>query len=111
MITPDIINGTFEAFGSLFILNHCRVLWVTRQARGISLLSTSFFSAWGLWNIFYYPHLEQMFSFYAGLMIMAANCVWIGSIVYLRSQEPKGGAGEPRKTFSHSTSGSAQQNA
>lgn len=87
MNIPDIINASFEGLASLFILNHARVLWQTRQADGVSLLSTAFFGVWGFWNVYYYPHLEQMFSFYAGLAIMAANLFWMYSIWVIRAVE------------------------
>jgi uncharacterized membrane protein YfcA len=86
---PDFINGSFEALGSLFILNHCLALWKSRQARGVSLVSTIFFQSWGIWNIFYYPHLDQMISFYGGIAIFIANTVWIGLIIWVRSKEIK----------------------
>jgi hypothetical protein len=81
---PDLVNGLFEFFGSLFILNHTKALWQSRQARGISLVSVIYFAGWGIWNLFYYPHLDQWFSFAGGCAIMAANFFWIGSIAYLR---------------------------
>jgi len=87
MSIPDLVNGIFEGFGSFFILNHCRALWKSKQARGISLLSTSFFTAWGLWNVYYYPHLDQWMSFIGGLGICAANLVWVWMIWYVRRTE------------------------
>ena len=84
MTTPDLINGGFEALASLFILNHARVLWKTREPHGVSLLSTVFFTVWGAWNVWFYPHLGQIFSFYAGITVMIANLFWIASIVHLR---------------------------
>jgi len=87
MATPDLVNGAFEALGSLFILNHCRVLWKSKQAHGVSILSTIFFAAWGVWNLFFYPHLDQWFSFIGGLAIMAANMVWISMLIYLRRSQ------------------------
>jgi hypothetical protein len=80
----DIINGLFEAFAALFILNHCRVLWQTKQPHGVSLLSTFFFTVWGVYNVWYFPHLGQMFSFYCGISVVIANLCWVGSIIYLR---------------------------
>jgi hypothetical protein len=88
-MVPDLVNGGFEALASLFILNHCRAIWRSRQAHGISLLSTVFFAAWGLWNIWYYPHLGQLFSFYAGIAVVCANFFWIYSIWLIRKSERK----------------------
>lgn len=86
-ITPDMVNSAFEAAASLFILNHCRVLWASGQAHGVSLLSSLFFWAWGGWNVFYYPHLGQLFSFYAGIAVLAANSFWCWSIWYIRRHD------------------------
>lgn len=76
-MTPDMMNGLFEGGGALFILNHCRVLFNDKSVKGVSILSTVYFFLWWLWNLFYYPHLEQMWSFTGGIAIMLANCLWI----------------------------------
>lgn len=86
MITPDFINGAFELCATFFILNHARAVWKTRQADGVSIISTIFFACWGCWNVWYYPHLGQMLSFYAGIAVLCANFFWIYSIWYIRKQ-------------------------
>ena len=83
-VTPDFINGCFELFASAFILNHCRALWKSGQAEGISIVSTIFFTCWGMWNVWYYPHLGQTLSFYAGIAVLMANFFWVYSIWYIR---------------------------
>lgn len=88
MQTPDLINGGFELFGSLFIVNHIRALCKSKQAYGVSLISTLFFGFWGLWNLYYYPHLSQPLSFAGGIAITLANLVWIGSIWWFRRKYP-----------------------
>lgn len=86
MKIPDFINGCFEAFASLFILNHCRVLLRHKQVRGVSLTSTGFFFGWGLWNVVFYPLLGQWFSFACGLAVLAANGLWIAMLFYYRKR-------------------------
>ena len=61
----DLINGLFEALAGLFVLNHCRVLHAHKQARGVSIVSSGFFTLWGVWNLYYYPALNQPLSFTA----------------------------------------------
>lgn len=80
----DIINGSFEALASLFILNHCRVLWRQKQVRGVSIVSTSFFFTWGVWNIAYYPMIGQPFSFACGVLVTAANALCVGLMWHYR---------------------------
>lgn len=83
-MNPDFVNGLFELLASAFILNHCRVLYADKMVRGVSLLSTVFFTGWGMWNIFYYPHLEQYWSFAGGLFVVTANGLWIALMVKYR---------------------------
>jgi hypothetical protein len=90
MNLPDLINGTFEASGSLWILDHCRALIRTKQARGVSLGACLFFTGWGVWNIYYYPHLSQWLSFAGGIAIVVANMYWNGLIIYYRWKERHG---------------------
>ena len=85
----DLINGSFEALASVFILRHCWVLYQDKQVRGVSVLSTAFFFIWGLWNILYYPSLGQTFSFYAGIAVCLANFLWIGLMLYYKNNEAK----------------------
>lgn len=87
----DLANAFFEFGGSMFVLNHARILYKEKMVRGLSLLSVVFFFAWGIFNIFYYSHLEQKFSWYAGMMVTFANLIWICMIVYYRRVEKLNG--------------------
>ena len=83
----DIINASFEVLGGFFILNHCRVVWKDKAVAGVSIVSTIFFSGWGLWNIYYYPSLDQWYSFWGGLFIVAANLLWVALLIKYRHGE------------------------
>lgn len=85
----DLANACFEAGGSIFILNHARVLFEQKLVRGVSLLSVFFFSCWGVFNIFYYNHLEQPFSWFAGIAVLLANTFYLSLIIYYRRKECK----------------------
>lgn len=90
MIWPDVVNGLFECLAGFAILNHCRILYKDKLYRGVSLLSTAFFMAWGFWNLFYYPHLDQIFSFLGGIAVVSANVLWVVLMLYYR-RYPGGG--------------------
>ena len=83
----DFANAFFEAGGSIFILNHARVLYNQKLVRGMSLLSVFFFSCWGVFNIFYYSHLNQQFSWYAGIAVLVANTIYLSMIIYYKRKE------------------------
>lgn len=86
MSLPDIVNGAFECAGGLFILNHCRAVLRDKAVAGVSIVSTAFFAAWGGWNCYFYPHLDQWCSFGGGLVIVAANALWIGLMLKYRKR-------------------------
>lgn len=83
----DLANACFEGGGSIFVLNHARILLKDKMARGVSLLSVAFFSLWGVFNIFYYQHLEQKFSWYAGIAVLIANTFYMLLIAHYRRKE------------------------
>ncbi len=84
LIIPDVINGTFEFLGGFFILNHCRVLFQEKKVAGISIISNTFFTLWGIWNLYYYPYLGQWLSFCGGLFIVLSNMLWIAMMLHYR---------------------------
>ena len=81
-MTPDHLNGTFELFGSLVIWFNVRVLYLHKEIRGISPVTMTFFLAWGVWNLYYYPYLEQWVSFAGGVSVVLANAVWVGQMIW-----------------------------
>jgi hypothetical protein len=85
-MTPDMINGLFECVGGLLVLLHCRAVLRDRAVAGVSPIATALFTLWGIWNLFYYPHLGQWFSFAAGLVIVAANGWWLFLLYRFRSR-------------------------
>ncbi len=85
-MTPDLVNASFEALAGLAVLDHCRVTLKDKQIHGVSLLSVVFFTTWGLWNMFYYPHLDQWASFAGGLFIVSANFLRVWLILKYRQK-------------------------
>src|ERR1035437_3543690 len=77
MLTPDMINGTIELCGALFVLNYCRVLLKDKHVAGLSILSTIFFFGWGIWNCVFYPYYNLWASFMGGVVICASNSWYI----------------------------------
>lgn len=72
-VRPDYINALFEFGGAVAVfLSVLRTLRERRMA-GVSGAHVAFFLSWGLWNLFYYPNLEQMWSFAAGILLTLVN--------------------------------------
>jgi hypothetical protein len=75
--SPDFLNGLFEALGGIMHWTSVLALARDKQVKGTNVWATVFFNAWGIWNLWYYPHLGQWWSAAGGLVIVSANSVWI----------------------------------
>lgn len=78
----DIINGLFEFGGA--IANFFNVLQIRKDKKvaGVHWSTYLFFSTWGLWNLFYYPSLDQWVSFTGGALIVTMNILWLAHAIY-----------------------------
>jgi hypothetical protein len=77
MSWPDAVNGSFELIGAVTLWANVYKLWRDKQVRGVHWGSAMFFLAWGLWNLFYYPSLDQWLSFAGGCAICSAEVAWL----------------------------------
>lgn len=74
---PDLGNGLFELIGGGLNFINVHKLYKDKQLKGVHWAPAMFFTAWGYWNCFYYPHLNQWLSFGGGLLIVTANTLWV----------------------------------
>lgn len=81
---PDYANGLLELTGGLMQCLSVRRLWRDRRVQGVDWRVTAFFGLWGLWNLFFYPSLDQWASFAGGILIVLANALWVGLALALR---------------------------
>lgn len=91
MIPQDLVNSILESLGSVFILLSIIKLRKEKLVRGISYIHVGFFSAWGVWNIYYYPFLNQWLSFAGGILTVLANTTYLLFLIYYVSKEKAGG--------------------
>lgn len=86
---PDIVNGAFELLGTPFILMSVFKIFKDKKVRGINWKHPVYFTAWGFWNLFYYPHLNQWWSFAGGCGIVVTNFIWVSAMGYYIWKEKK----------------------
>ena len=72
----DMLNAGFELMGFVMMLPSIIRAYRLRSVVGVHWATPAFFWIWGLWNVFYYPHLGQWFSFTAGLLLVISNTAW-----------------------------------
>jgi hypothetical protein len=85
----DIVNAILEAAGLLFILPSVLRARRLREVVGVHWTMPAFFWTWGVWNLFYYPHLDQGWSAAATIGVLAGNTAWLYCVLrYTRHVEP-----------------------
>ena len=78
----DGLNGAFEVLGGFFILPSIFRLWRDKSVKGVSVIHIFYFSAWGYWNLYYYPHLNQWFSVTGAALLALINSFWALQMIY-----------------------------
>jgi len=97
-MTPDLINALFEFVGAGLVLMNVRQLFIDKRLCGVHWYPTAFFSAWGFWNLYYYPALDQWLSFAGGVALVLANTAWVVLALYYLQQERSRHMGTPNRT-------------
>jgi hypothetical protein len=83
-MTPDLVNGIFELGGTLVVAMSCHRLYRDKQVKGVSFSHAAFFTAWGYWNLVFYPWAGAWWSFFGGIGVVFFNSLWIGMMLYYR---------------------------
>jgi len=86
-MSNDIMNALFEFTGGLFLWMNVITLYKDKVTKGIYYPTVVFFFLWGIWNLWYYPSLNQWWSFVGGLWLAMANLVWILLFMYYKFEE------------------------
>lgn len=80
----DMLNASFELIGALLLWMNVYTLHKEKEVKGVFWPTILFFFSWGVWNLFYYPSLNQWYSFAAGILLASGNGVWVTQIVYYK---------------------------
>ena len=89
MLLPDTINGLFEGVGSVFMgFNVARIV-KDKCVRGFNWSTCAFFGAWSLFNLFYYPHLDQWVSTVGASLMAISNTTYVMLVIYYIHKEKK----------------------
>lgn len=80
MSVSDAVNGTLEILGGIVNVFNIRRLNIDKQVKGISWPVVGFFTGWGFWNLYYYPHLHQMVSVIGAGTLVITNLIWLSLV-------------------------------
>lgn len=78
-----MINGLFETCAALAIFLHIIKLIHDKKHAGVSIIATIFFTTWGAWNLFFYPHVGLWWSFIGGTFVFGANTAYVILLIVL----------------------------
>lgn len=80
----DYGNAFFEIVGSVLIWLNVRRLYIDKEVKGYDWRVTMFWTAWGVFNMFFYPAMGLWVSFAGGVSIVIANAVWVTMVLHYR---------------------------
>lgn len=85
-MSNDIVNALFEFIGGLFLWMNVITLYKDKTIKGVYYPTVIFFFLWGVWNLWYYPSLDQWWSFAGGVWLATANLMWILLFIYYKQR-------------------------
>ncbi len=62
-------------------------LYRKKFVSGISPVTVSFWVAWGWWDCYYFPSLDQWWAFSGGLCVTTMNMIYVWLIVLYKYRE------------------------
>lgn len=83
----DLSNAFFESGGAIAAWLNVRSIYRDKKVSGINWLTPSFFGAWGLFNLMFYPLLGLWLSAVAGGFVFIANMTWTVLAVRYKSAD------------------------
>jgi hypothetical protein len=89
LLTPDHTQATWEIGAALFGLLNIRAIRKSRSVTGVHWLPTAYFSAWGVYNLWFYAALDLPMSWWAGIGMCAVNLTWLCHLCYYSLRKGK----------------------
>lgn len=86
-MTYDYINALFQLGSAFMIWLNVRQLYIDKRVSGVNWKSFVFYTILGIWNIFFYQHLQQWYSIVAGCIVIIGNITWCGLALYYNKRE------------------------
>jgi cation transport ATPase len=81
-LTMDQANACLEMGGAFLRTLDCIKLFQDKRFSGGHLGTALYFLGWGVFNVFFYPSLNQVWSFWAAIVLMVMNGLWFVMALY-----------------------------
>jgi len=85
-IPYDVVNAMFELTAGFVLMFNVREILREKRVVGVHIAPAAFFTLWGIWNAFYYPAIAQQWSFYAAILVVVVNSLWVALALMYRKQ-------------------------
>ncbi len=86
----DSVNAFIELLGGFVLLLNVKRILKDKLVRGMDWRVMAFFTLWGLWNLYYYPQLDQWWSAAAAGWTAAINMIYLSLMIYYIRREKHG---------------------
>jgi hypothetical protein len=87
-LNPDLTQAAFEAGSACFQVMNVRAIRKHKTVKGVHWTPTAFFTAWGIYNLWFYAVIGLPLAWWAGLGITLVNMVWLGHAIYYSRRAP-----------------------
>jgi hypothetical protein len=86
-LLSDMTMGLIQVAGAGFLGVSVLQLFRRKYVGGVSAVTVSFWVAWGLWDLYYWPSLGQWWAFGGAVVVTMMNMLYVGLIVLYNYRE------------------------
>jgi hypothetical protein len=81
-VDPDVTQAFWELGSAVFSVLNIIAIRRSKSVAGVHWAPTAFFSAWGVYNLWFYTALHLPLAYWAGLAITCTNFCWLGHLAW-----------------------------
>lgn len=86
-LLSDMMMGLIQVTSAGFLGVSVLQLFRKKYVSGVSAVTVSFWVAWGLWDLYYFPSLHQWWAFGGGVVVTMMNALYVSLILLYNYRE------------------------
>ena len=81
-LKPDLINALFNVGGVTAVWISILTVMHDKNVAGIHWAMFLYFISWSSWNLIFWSHLKQWYSFIAGVLMVVSEFTYMILLIY-----------------------------
>jgi len=86
----DVINSIFQVGAGFALFGNVHRSYKEKRVLGVSIFTQLYIVIWGLFALYFFFTLNQLFSMWTSFFVLLINSTWLFQIFYYREKKVNG---------------------